>query len=73
MAAIDDLQDKLLQVSTITEQLAEKRQLLENYRSTRQQYSQLITDTKAQLDQLTNDGKTALQELRDAINAAFPT
>lgn len=73
MAAIDDLQDKLLQVSTITEQLAEKRQLLENYRSTRQQYAQLITETKAQLDQLTNDGKTALQELRDAINAAFPT
>jgi phosphoglycerate-specific signal transduction histidine kinase len=72
MAAIDDLQDKLLQVHSITEALAEKRQLLENYKTTRQTYAQLVTDTKAELDQLTTDSQTALKELRDAINAAFP-
>lgn len=72
MAAIDDLQDKLLQVSTITEQLSEKRQLLENYRATRQEYAQLVSNTKAELDQLTTASQTALKELRDAITAAFP-
>lgn len=72
MAAIDDLQDKLAQVSDVMTKIAETRKLLENYRNTRQEYAQLVSDTKDQLNQQTTDGAQSLKELRDAINAVFP-
>lgn len=67
-AVIQKLQDASASTSAITAQKA----LLDNYKTTKQTYSDLVAQAKTDLDALTTANTQALKDLAAAITAAFP-
>lgn len=59
-------------VGDLLKQTAEKKTLLQGYRQTKQEYSDLVDVTKAELDSLTAQLRAASVNLRDVLNAQLP-